>query len=587
MTYSDHEHVTTDKPIQRVISKLTDFKRGMALCPAHEDTNRSLSVSEGDDGRVLLRCHANCKTEDIVSALGLSMADLFPASKTKDTPLKLIQTYDYRDEAGELLYQVQRFEPKTFRQRRPDGKGGWTYSLKDTRRVLYQLPELTRAESIIIVEGEKDVDSLRAMKFVATWNPGGAGKWLPEYSDHLKDKHVVLIPDNDDPGREHMLKVAQALQGVAANIRWLEIPDLPVKGDVSDFIASFDDMEAAEERLAIMISEAKEYQAPKAATIDDAVLTIEQFKSINIPERRCLLLPWLKEASISFISGWRGSGKTWMALSILQAISTGGSFGPWQCEHRVPTLFMDGELPTVDIRERINSLGAKHDPDYPIYIFSDAFSNQLGLPRAHLANEKWRQEMKRILLSKHIGAWVLDNISSLASGLDENKKQDWDPINQWLLELRFAGISSMLLHHTGKMGQQRGTSAREDNADCSVLLKKPHDFVPEDGCRFIVSFDKARVSQQHLSLIGDTEFKLTQSPGVSTWTWGNVKKQRNKEIMQMLDEGLPYDAIKDTLGCSKAYISQVKNKAIKDGHLSKEGKLTQSGFLLCRGISDD
>lgn len=559
-----------------------------------------------DSGRFLCRgCRQGggdiidfyCQTEGLdISGLEkkfLSDAQYAPEQptaqrKTTDRPLKLIQDYDYTDEAGKLLLQVRRFEPKTFRQRCPDGNGGWINSTKGVRKVLYHLPELAEAKSIIIVEGEKDADSLRAIGFTATSAAGGAGNWLPvEELEVLRGKDVTLIPDNDEPGRDHMHKVAASLAGIAASVRWLEIPNLPPKGDVSDYIASFDDRETAEERLAIMISEATVYQAPKAATIDDAVLTIDQLKSINIPERRCLLLPWLKEASITFLSGWRGSGKTWMAVSILQAISTGGSFGPWQCGHRVPTLFMDGELPTVDIRERINNLGAKHDPDHPIYIFSDAFSNQLGLPRAHLANEKWRQEMKRVLLSKHIGAWVVDNIASLASGLDENKKQDWDPINQWLLELRFAGISSILLHHTGKMGQQRGTSAREDNADCSILLKKPHDYVPEDGCRFIVSFDKARVSQQHLSLIADTEFKLIEKTEGSTWEWGNVKKQRNKEIMLMLDEGHQYDAIKDALGCSKAYISQVKNKAIKDGHLTKEGKLTQSGFLFCRGTLDD
>lgn len=573
-------------------------KEMKALCPFHEEKEPSFSFNitsgqyychgcgkKGDPIHFFAKTHDLDTKKDFGKILSGIAHDF--GIHVDEVKSRVVATYDYVDEAGKLLYQVCRMDPKDFRQRRPDGKGGWIWDLKNTQKVLYRLPALQTSEDIIIVEGEKDVISLRALGFVATCNPGGAGKWLPEFSDHLKDKHVVLIPDNDQPGRQHMVKVAQALQGIAASIKWLDIPNLPTKGDVSDFIASFTDQDAAVERLAIMIQEAKEYAAPKVATIDDAVLTIDQFRSLDIPERRCLLVPWLKEASIIFISGWRGSGKTWMALSILNTISTGGSFGPWKSEFSVPSLFLDGELPPGDIDERIKSLGMNHSPENPIHLLSDAYANLLGLPRAHLANEKWRREMKRVLIARHVKAWVIDNIASLASGLDENSKKDWDVVNQWLLELRFAGITTILLHHTGKGGQQRGTSAREDNADCSILLKKPHDYVVEDGCRFIVNFDKARVSQKHLSLIGDTEFKLIEQPGASYWEWGNVKKERNKEILQMLDEDIPYDTIKDALGCSKAYISQVKAKAIKAGHLTKEGKFTQAGFLFCRGVLDD
>ena len=89
----------------------------------------------------------------------------------------------------------------------------------------------------------------------------------------------------------------------------------------------------------------------------------------------------------------------------------------------MPTLFMDGELPAGDIDERLSALGIKHNPDAPLYILSDAYSSLLGLPRAHLANGKWRQEMKRILTDRNVKCWVIDNVSSLASGLDENSKK--------------------------------------------------------------------------------------------------------------------------------------------------------------------
>jgi hypothetical protein len=136
-------------------------------------------------------------------------------------------TYDYTDEGGELLYQVVRLHPKDFRQRRPDGRGGWIWSLGDTRRVPYRLRELRVAidfdDVVYVVEGEKDVEALCAKKLVATYNPGGAGKWRSEYSECLRGADAVIIPDNDPAGRNHAQQVAAALHGVARRVRVLDL----------------------------------------------------------------------------------------------------------------------------------------------------------------------------------------------------------------------------------------------------------------------------------------------------------------------------------------------------------------------------
>ena len=158
-----------------------------------------------------------------------------------EKPVKacLVATYDYKDETGKLLFQVQRFEPKKFVQRRPTGTGGWEYKVQGTRQVPYRLPELLAAPlsaRIYIVEGEKDADRLAALGLVATCNAGGAGKWRTSHSEHLKDRSVTLIPDNDDAGRDHMQKVAKSLKGIAAHVRIMELAGLPEKGDVSDWL---------------------------------------------------------------------------------------------------------------------------------------------------------------------------------------------------------------------------------------------------------------------------------------------------------------------------------------------------------------
>jgi hypothetical protein len=150
-----------------------------------------------------------------------------------------------------VLFQVCRFEPKDFRQRRPDGKDGWIWSVKGTRQVPYRLPELLAAPAetaVFIVEGEKDVLSLVEFGLVATCNPGGAAKrkadgelgkpkWRPELNPFFRDRDVVILPDNDNAGRDHARSVAASLARVAARVRILELPGMADKGDVSDWLA--------------------------------------------------------------------------------------------------------------------------------------------------------------------------------------------------------------------------------------------------------------------------------------------------------------------------------------------------------------
>jgi putative DNA primase/helicase len=227
-----------------------------------------------------------------------------------------------------------------------------------------------------------------------------------------------------------------------------------------------------------------------------------------------------------------------------------------------------------DIVERTGDLGIDR-----VYIYSDSYANGLGLPRANLLNETWRTSMKRFLVTRGIKLWVIDNLASIAGGIDENTKKDWDPINAWLLELRFAGISTIMLHHTNREGTQRGTSAREDNIDNSIILKRPFDYSPEDGAKFILHFTKARVRTEDLKLIPDYEFRLTQDEaGELAWTYGNVKSQAKRAILKHIDEDMSNTDIASLVGVSRQYVSKVQIQAKQEGLLGENGKLTPSGF---------
>lgn len=235
--------------LSQVLSRLNKVKRisggYTALCPAHDDKNPSLSISQGDDGRILLHCHAGCSFEKICDSLGIKPKDLFPKNENTIKGFKnndpIIATYDYYNAKNELLYQVCRTAKKNFFQRRPDGNGGWVNGLGNVKRVLYKLPEIQKAieqnETVFFVEGEKDVDSLINLGLVATTNPMGAGKWHSHYNDLLRGtKEIILIPDNDEVGKKHMQKVARNICGKVENIKILELPDLGEGEDISDWL---------------------------------------------------------------------------------------------------------------------------------------------------------------------------------------------------------------------------------------------------------------------------------------------------------------------------------------------------------------
>lgn len=218
-----------------------------ALCPGHDDHHPSLGIDEAE-GKILVVCRSrHCAPDAIVSALGLRMSDLFvealpPLPKSAPSqPRRIVTTYDYRDEAGELLYQTVRFEPKDFSQRRPDGHGDWVWSLKDARRVPYRLPELRAANAsrwVLFPEGEKDAETLREWNFVATTVVGGTGGWQKfkgDYLDHFRGRNVAVPADNDLPGLTLAREKANDLLGIAARVRLIELPVEGVGEDVTDW----------------------------------------------------------------------------------------------------------------------------------------------------------------------------------------------------------------------------------------------------------------------------------------------------------------------------------------------------------------
>ena len=157
--------------------------------------------------------------------------------------------FTYTDENGTPLFQAVRIEDRITGKkpasprpwvRRPDGNGGWIKGLGGARRVPYRLPELIGASAsgatVFIAEGEPKVEAIIKLGLRATCNSGGALNWRPEFNEFLRDQDVVILPDNDDAGRNHAEDVARNLKPVAKRVRVLALPDLPKKGDVVDWL---------------------------------------------------------------------------------------------------------------------------------------------------------------------------------------------------------------------------------------------------------------------------------------------------------------------------------------------------------------
>ena len=217
---------------------------GNVHCPAHHDRNPSLSVKM-IGGKLLVHCYAGCSGLAVLAAIRgeevikRETARQAPAQKRR--PRSVIETvYRYFDAHSVERYQVVRFYPKSFGQRRIDTDGRYVWNMDGVDLILYKLPEVIEAvhlgRTVFVVEGEKDVDTLFDLGFVATTCPQGAGKWKPSYSEFLRGAKVIIIPDNDDAGRNHAAFVKSDLVGKAKSVRFLVLPGLLPKDDVSDWL---------------------------------------------------------------------------------------------------------------------------------------------------------------------------------------------------------------------------------------------------------------------------------------------------------------------------------------------------------------
>ena len=306
---------STDDPIV-----CRDYVRERLGLPAFKPNGRSHHRVADDD--VIVRA--------VMAAVGAQSRDDKPKGK-------IVAAYDYTDADGALLYQVLKYEPKNFRQRRPDGNGGWIWHL-DERRVPYRWPDLLKFPdaSVFVCEGEKDANRVAALELCATTT--AAGKWTPECIAALAGRDVLIMEDNDDAGRTKALAAAQALHGTAKTIRIVSLPGLPDKGDVSDWLDA-DPRRAG--KLANVCFDAPEWdpETDNAKSDTDAksdsesttkttdppppFINIADWQNQPVPEREWMVKDRIPMSNVTLLSGEGAIGKTILALQLGTATALG------------------------------------------------------------------------------------------------------------------------------------------------------------------------------------------------------------------------------------------------------------------------
>lgn len=480
-----HLEVMPASPVAAVLAKLPGAKRQgrgwMARCPAHDDGTASLSIAEGRDGRALLNCHAGCPADAIVGALGMALTDLFPPRPAdgnsgkpgrdpKERPL-LERTYDYTDADGHLVQQAMRLRytngDKTFRQRRPDPArpGEWINNVDGVEPVLYRFPQLLEAialgRRVYVVEGEKDVETLESVGYPATTNVGGAGKWRESYAATFAGADVVILPDNDPAGRSHAQQVAASLAHAGATVRILELPNLPPKGDVSDWFArggtreAFEALVAGEATPAADVAPAPLYRRLDTLWADDAIM--------RPPPPRVPYLAWDQRSTL--LCGLYKSGKSTLAGYIAAQVSRGGAMFDESC--MAGTVLIVGLEEFIgDTARRLQEFGADGTRVYLVDQLPTGTAARVALVRQMI--DELRPD---VVLVDSLIAWGRGEVK------DINDSAIMEPVVYGLTEIAHdTGVALIVLHHGRKTdGALIGSQAIGAAVDVIAEITKPDD----------------------------------------------------------------------------------------------------------------
>lgn len=432
-----------------------------AQCPAHDDKSPSMDARPGRDRDVVLYCHAGCAPDAIMAALNLTWTDFGSTNgSTPGSRKEVVATYDYTDATGKMLYQVVRYQPKDFRQRRPDGNG-WKWGLGDVERTLYRLPAVLEAAqaggTIYIVEGEKDADRLTVEGVCATTCSGGAGRFSYEMAGHLQGaSQAIIVADNDGPGGDHAAQVGFMLATVNVPCR---IVHAATGKDAFDHLAaghSLDDWVDAN----IKVKEPPPH--PLAAFLVDW----DAMWARDTSAQEWLLEPVLAKGRGHALYATAKSGKSWVALYLAAALATGKPVLGHPGGQPTDVLYCDYEMTLDDLRERLEDFG--YGPDDDMSHLHYALQPGTG----GLDTDRGGEALVDTAVALGVQLVVVDTVARAVEG-EENEADTFRRLYRHTgTGLKRHGITYLRIDHAGKDAErgQRGSSSKNDDVDVVIRL---------------------------------------------------------------------------------------------------------------------
>lgn len=522
----------------------------IARCPAHDDSKPSLSVGEGRDGRVLLKCHAGCELEAVTLAMGLEVSDLYSTKPIGTHAERRVEaTYDYVGADDRLLFQVVRYAPKGFSQRRPDRKGGWTSDRKGTRPVLYRLPRVLEAVKagveVFLVEGEKDVHRLEEAGAVATTWPGGAGAWDAEAARALAGARVTILPDNDAAGVEYAEAAARDLTEAGATVRLLRLPGLGPKGDVSDWLCDGGSLE----ELSSLATGTPVWHPPRAyrslREIQEDPDTHQELEAVT---------PRIAYRGRSTLLAAREKdGKSTLLRGVLAAVSRGSVFLDSRCAYG-RGLLVAIEEHVGDVARSLTTFGADWDR---VFVMTPAdFHNRDPIEVIAEAVADLKPDI--------VGIDTLAALVSLLPSVpDAGDSARWVPIMTRLTQIaRGNDTALVILHHARKSdGKYRDSSAIGGGVDAILEMKegKGGTRVVDgrgrwaiDKFTFLLRNDRFEIVDAELGVPERILLYVEGSPGCSQRNVEENVRGRRQEVRDVISELIDSGALED-LGSDQAH----------------------------------
>ena len=360
--------------------------------------------------------------------------------------------------------------------------------------------------------------------------------------EQFPDSSIIICGDNDEAGRKKGEEAARV-----ANTQ-LVLPQF-ISGNGTDF----NDLHQSE-GIEVVRS-----QLESALTRQHGLVALDmsEFLSMQIPDRGYLLSPILPVQGIGILYAPRGVGKTFAALSVAVAVAFRGPSFNLPAPLPKKTLYVDGEMPATSMQSRLSSLvGGMSIPPQALKNLSLITPDLQPCAMPDLSTPNGQAMIEPLL--KGVDMVVLDNIATLCRTGKENESQSWQAMQAWLLELRRRGITVLLIHHAGKSGDQRGTSAKEDIMDTVISLRRPREYAMAEGARFEVHLTKAR------GILGDDakpfEANLITEGNALHWQVREIEDVELEELKRLLGEGYSIRDCAEEMGKSKSAVHRLKRK---------------------------